>query len=43
MKVKLTRVTENPVDAIEEAASNCYDSELTGGKIMNACYKSGHH
>lgn len=43
MKVILTRVTNNPVDAIEEAASNCYDSAPTGGKIMDACYKSGHH
>lgn len=43
MKVTLTRVTENPVGAIEEAASNCYDSEPTGGKIMKSCYKSGHH
>ena len=43
MKVTLTRITENPVDAIEEAASNCYDSELTGGKIMRSCYNSGHH
>lgn len=43
MKVTLTRVTERPVDAIEEAASNCYDSEPTGGTIMKACHKSGHH
>ena len=44
MKVTLTRVTQNPVLAIEEAASNCYDSEpSTNGRIMNACYKSGHH
>jgi len=43
MKVTLTRVTENPVQAIEEAASNCYDSEPSAdGRIMNACYKSGH-
>ena len=44
MKVTLTRVTQNPVLAIEEAASNCYDSEpTTDGRIMKACYKSGHH
>ena len=43
MKVTLTRVTENPVEAIEEAACNCYDSEPTGGKIMKSCYNSGHH
>ena len=43
MKVTLTRVTENPILAIEEAASNCYNSEATGdGKIMNHCIKSGH-
>ena len=43
MKVTLTRVTENPILAIEEAASNCYDSEPTGdGKIMKHCIKSGH-
>lgn len=44
MKVTLTRVTERPVDAIEEAASNCYDSEPSSdGRIMKSCYKSGHH
>ena len=43
MKVTLTRITENPVNAIEEAASNCYNSEPSGGKIMKACYNSGHH
>lgn len=43
MKVILTRITENPILAIEEAASNCYNSEATGdGKIMNHCIKSGH-
>ena len=43
MKVTLTRVTENPVQAVEEAASNCYDSEPSiDGKIMNSCYRSGH-
>lgn len=44
MKVTLTRVTERPVEAIEEAASNCYDSEpSSNGKIMKHCHKSGHH
>lgn len=43
MKVTLTRVTQNPIEAIEEAASNCYNSQPTGGKIMKACYNSGHH
>lgn len=43
MEVKLTRVTYEPVMAIEEAASNCYDSEPSAdGHIMKACYKSGH-
>ena len=43
MKIELTRVTENPILAIEEAASNCYNSEATGdGKIMKHCIKSGH-
>ena len=43
MEVKLTRVTTNPVDAIEEAAANCYDSTPSkDGHIMKACYKSGH-
>ena len=43
MKVTLTRVTKEPILAIEEAASNCYDSKPTGdGKIMRHCIKSGH-
>ena len=43
MKVTLTRVTENPILAIEEAASNCYDSiPSDDGRIMKACYRSGH-
>lgn len=43
MKVKLTRITNDPILAIEEAASNCYNSEATGdGKIMKHCIKSGH-
>lgn len=44
MEVTLTRVTESPVLAIEEAASNCYDSKPTAdGRIMKSCYKSGHY
>ena len=43
MKVTLLNLTENPVEAIENAASVCYDSIPTGGKIMNHCYQSGHH
>ena len=43
MKVTLPRVTENPILAIEEAASNCYDSKPSkNGRIMKACYESGH-
>ena len=43
MKVELLNFTNNPVSVIENAASTCYDSEPTQGKIMNHCYKSGHH
>ena len=43
MKVTLTRITDEPILAIEEAASNCYDSEPSpAGKIMDSCIKSGH-
>ena len=43
MKVTLTRITEDPILAIEEAASNCYDSKPSeDGKIMRHCIKSGH-
>lgn len=42
IEVKLTRMTPNPVAAIEEAACNCYDSKPSNGKIMRACFKSGH-
>lgn len=43
MKVTLTRVTTDPVMAIEEAAANCYDSTPSpAGKIMKHCYTSGH-
>ncbi len=44
MKVELLNYTEHPIDAIEAAASTCYDSIPTGsGKIFRHCYKSGHH
>lgn len=43
MKVELINYTTNPVNTIETAASTCYDSEVTNGRIMNHCYKSGHH
>lgn len=43
MEVTLTRITNDPILAIEEAASNCYDSEPSSdGKILNHCVKSGH-
>lgn len=43
MKITLTRVTNDPILAIEEAASNCYDSTPSpDGKIMNHCIRSGH-
>ena len=43
MKVTLTRITEDPIMAIEEAASNCYDSNPSKeGKIMKHCISSGH-
>lgn len=43
MKVELINYTKNPVEAIETAASTCYDSQITDGRIMRHCYKSGHH
>lgn len=43
MNVTLTNVTNDPVNAIEEAACNCYNSKpSSNGKIMTSCYKSGH-
>ena len=43
MTVKLTRVTRDPIIAIEEAASNCYNSKpSSSGAIMKHCIKSGH-
>lgn len=44
MKVILTECTVNPVQSVERAAANCYDSSPDdSGKIMNSCYNSGHH
>lgn len=43
IEVKLISYTQDPVKAIETAASTCYSSQPTAGKIMNHCYKSGHH
>lgn len=42
MKVTLTHYTFEPISAIEEAASNCYNSTPTDGKIAKSCYSSGH-
>lgn len=43
MTVTLTRITDNPLLAIEEAAANCYDSEPSeDGRIAKSCYNSGH-
>lgn len=43
MKVTLTRITWDPILAIEEAAANCYDSSPSiDGKILEHCIKSGH-
>lgn len=43
MQVSLISYTQDPVSVIEQAASTCYDSTPTDGRIMNHCYKSGHH
>lgn len=44
MNVTLTTYTESPVEAIERAAANCYDSTPSDdGRIMDSCYRSGHH
>lgn len=43
MQVTLTRITGDPILAIEEAASNCYDSTPSqNGVILDHCVKSGH-
>lgn len=43
MNVTLTQITNDPVLAIEEAASTCYNSTPSGdGKILKHCIKSGH-
>ena len=43
MKVELLSYTPDPIAAIERAASTCYDSQVTDGRIMRHCYRSGHH
>ena len=44
MNVELIEYTREPVEAIERAASTCYDSQPSGeGRIMRHCYRSGHH
>lgn len=43
IQVTLTRFTSSPVQTIEQAASQCYQSEPTpDGRIMKQCYASGH-
>jgi thymidylate synthase (FAD) len=43
MKVELINYTQNPIQAIESAASVCYDSKNTvPGKIFQHCCTSGH-
>mgnify|MGYP002657758354 FL=1 len=43
MKVELVRYTNEPILAMESAASNCYDSNPSStGKIVKQCYNSGH-
>ena len=37
MKVELINYTANPVEAIETAASTCYDSQVTNGRILRHC------
>ena len=44
MKVTLVAMTPNGMQVCEEAACECYQSEPTrDGRIMKACYRSGHH
>lgn len=43
MRVELISYTSDPMTAIETAASTCYNSEPTSGRIMKHCYTSGHH
>lgn len=42
MEVKLTHYTQNPLEAIGQAAQNCYDSHGDKQKLANQCYNSGH-
>lgn len=43
MYVNLTRYTQDPVGAIDEAASNSYDATIKKhGKLMNQCFDSQH-
>lgn len=42
MKVSLVRVTADPKEAMALAGANCYDS-VPSEKIVDHCYKSGHH
>lgn len=43
LKVELVRYTNDPILAMESAASNCYNSKPSAnGKIVKQCYNSGH-
>lgn len=42
MKVELIRYTKDPLDAIAEAASRCYDS-IPRASVVKHCIHSGHH
>lgn len=47
MTVKLTNYTQNPMTAIDEAAANCYNTDITKdgyqeGRLMRGCINSGH-
>lgn len=42
MKVELINCTENPIETMAIAGSNCYDSSPTKGLVMH-CLNSGHH
>lgn len=44
MQVKLLRFTSDPLMLLEEAASQCYQSQPSAtGRIVKQCYLNGHH
>lgn len=43
MKIELVDSTIDPVESIEIAGKNCYNSQnITKGKLLKHCYESGH-